>query len=234
MTHCTAGGVPVGCFLTTSETQASFEAALTMYKALLTPGGRGARGPQVIMTDDCVARKKAIGTCFPEAVALLCTFHVLQATWRWLWDGKQVIPRDDRPQLLQQLKWLMSAHSVEQLHDVYAEVTRSDVVMRRPGFASYLGHLVNRKNTWALCFRHELPVRGKTTNNYCEAGMRALKDNILGRTKAFNVMQVFHFVISRMEGYYQRRLIDAANNRLPCVSRDRYAAHDGKYNDSDI
>ena len=63
--------------------------------------------------------------------------------------------------------------------------------------------------------------------------MRALKDNILGRTKAFNV-QLFHFVISRMEGYYQRRLIDAANNRLPCVSRGRNAAQEDNYDDSVI
>jgi len=121
------------------------------------------------MTDDCEAEKKAIGTCFPEAVAQLCTFHVLQATRRWLWDGQHAIPHDDRPQLLQQLKRLMYAHSVEQLLNECAEVTRSDVVMRHPGFASYLGHLLDRKNAWAFCFRHDLPVRGNTTNNYCEA-----------------------------------------------------------------
>ena len=34
MTHCVAGGVPVGCFLTTSETQSTIEAAFRIYKEL--------------------------------------------------------------------------------------------------------------------------------------------------------------------------------------------------------
>ena len=82
MTHCVARGVPVGCFLTTSEMQSTIEAALRIYKELLSPdsfNGRGVRGPCIIMTDDCDAERNSIRTAFSDTLVLLCTFHVLQA-----------------------------------------------------------------------------------------------------------------------------------------------------------
>ena len=36
----------------------------------------GESGPQVILTENSERGNKAIETCFPEAVALLCTIHV--------------------------------------------------------------------------------------------------------------------------------------------------------------
>lgn len=44
----------------------------------------GSRGPVVIMTDDSRAERKALSIVFPEAVLLLCTFHILQANTRHL------------------------------------------------------------------------------------------------------------------------------------------------------
>ena len=44
--------------------------------------------------------------------------------------------------------------------------------------------------------------------------MRVLKDNILTRTKDFNLVQLLDFVVCRMDLYYQRRILDAENNRL--------------------
>ena len=33
---------------------------------------------------------------FPEATLLLCSFHVLQAVWRWLWNKEHGIHLADR------------------------------------------------------------------------------------------------------------------------------------------
>ena len=49
------------------------------------------------------------------------------------------------------------------------------------------------------------------TNNFCEAAMRVLKDQLLHRTKKFNVQQLLDFILSRMEAYYQRRCLYVAN-----------------------
>ncbi|KAI4822881.1 hypothetical protein KUCAC02_008406 [Chaenocephalus aceratus] len=43
-----------------------------------------------------------------------------------------------------------------------------------------------------------------------EAAMRVLKDNILQRTKAFNLPQLFDLLTSRMETYYEARIVDVA------------------------
>ena len=49
------------------------------------------------------------------------------------------------------------------------------------------------------------------TNDFCEGTMRVLKDQILPRTKEFNVQLLLDFNLSRMESYYQRRCLDVAN-----------------------
>lgn len=40
------------------------------------------------MMDDCKAQQIAVLDAFPDATILLCTFHILQSCWRWLWDQK--------------------------------------------------------------------------------------------------------------------------------------------------
>ena len=45
------------------------------------------------MTDDCQAERNALSAVWPEARLLLCTFHVLQAVWRWLHNGKHGIDK---------------------------------------------------------------------------------------------------------------------------------------------
>lgn len=47
--------------------------------------------------------------------------------------------------------------------------------------------------------------------------MRVLKDKVFERVKAFNLVQMTHFVITRLESYYERKLLDAAHNR--CTTR---------------
>ena len=117
MTHCVAGGVPIGFFLTTSETQSTIEAALRIYKELLSPdsfNGRGVRGPCIIMTDDCDAERNAVRTAFPETAELLCTFHVLEVTW----DAKHAIIHADRLKLFHLFKRLRYANSREVLDEL--------------------------------------------------------------------------------------------------------------------
>ena len=54
-------------------------------------GGRGASGPSCVMTDDSASERNALKATWPEATQLLCIFHVLQATWRWLFNQKHGI-----------------------------------------------------------------------------------------------------------------------------------------------
>lgn len=49
--------------------------------------------PQVVLTDDSEAEQKALKIIFPNAVLLLCAFHVLQSVFRWLINKENNIPR---------------------------------------------------------------------------------------------------------------------------------------------
>ncbi|CAG0884231.1 unnamed protein product [Darwinula stevensoni] len=79
-----------------------------------------------------------------------------------------------------------------------------------------------RCELWALAFRADLPLRGCHTNNYCEAAMRVLKDKVMFRMKAYNPVQLFDFLITRLEKHYQQRLIHIASNRLEHALKMRY------------
>lgn len=124
LTHSCVGGLPIGVLITTSESEATLKAALNLYQSILPPNcfaGRGRQGPQIFMTDDCVAEQKALRHTFPQSVLLLCVFHVLQATWRWIWDAKNNIPKDKRPHHLHHMKRLVYAETAEDIDRLYED-----------------------------------------------------------------------------------------------------------------
>ena len=87
----------------------------------------------------------------------------------------------------------------------------------------YLERLYSRRECWALSFREGLFTRDNNTNNYAEAAMRVLKDNILQRTKAFNPSQLFDLLTSRLDTYYEARITDVAFGRWE-AQRSRFLA----------
>ena len=124
LTHSCVGGLPIGVLVTTSETESTITAALEVYKSMLPGdcfGGRGLEGPQLFLTDDCKAEHKAINAAFPQSVLLLCVFHVLQATWRWLWNAANKVPKERRPEHLQQMKRLIYASSRDEMERLFEE-----------------------------------------------------------------------------------------------------------------
>ena len=58
--------------------------------------GAGEIGPVAWMTDHAVAERNALAEVFPQARRLLCTFHTLQALWRFLWQSSTGCPLKDR------------------------------------------------------------------------------------------------------------------------------------------
>lgn len=74
MRHSCAGGMPVGCLITTNESEATINNALKLYLTLIPGdaiGGRGEVGPSVIMTDDCEAERSALQTVFPSTTGCM-------------------------------------------------------------------------------------------------------------------------------------------------------------------
>lgn len=72
---------------------------------------------------------------------------------------------------------------------------------------------LDRGDEWLLVRRQNTFTRGNNTNNYSEASMRILKDIILQRTKAFNVVALVDFCSTVLQTYFVKRLLAFAHGR---------------------
>lgn len=227
LTHSVVGGLPLGVVMTTNETHQTIETALKLFNDMLGDSafyGRGSQGPVVIMTDDAKAERQALKVAYPKATLLLCSFHVLQAFWRFLWDSKNGVPEGERPELFHLLKDILYASTEEEMDNNFRRAEISLLLSKHPKVQRYLVNLYQRKSEWAICCRSSLPIHGNNTNNFVEAAMRVLKDQVLMRTKAFNMVQLADFIVMRMDSYYQRRCIDVANNMTQDHSHSKFLA----------
>ena len=225
LTHSVAGGLPLGVLITPNEQSSTIKAALRLYSTLLDATcfyGRGTRGPTAFMTDDATAERQALAAVYPESARLLCVFHILQAHWRYLWANENHVHKDHRQHLFHVLKNLVYANCIETMDELYTAAMTDAVVCSYSKVRKHLESLYERREEWALCCRSALLVRSNNTNNYCESAMRVLKDNVLHRTKAFNVQQLVDFIVTRYDSHYQRRMLDVANNRLDYVRSSRF------------
>ena len=179
--------------------------------------GEGAEsGPTLCMTDDCGTEKGALRSVWPNSIQLLCIFHFLQRRWTWLYEGKNKIQQQDCVTLINLVKTLVYAKSESFLLKKYEEFCYNSVVKKYPNFLTHMQSLWLRRSEWAVCYRSQLPVRGNNTNNLFEAGVRILKEIVFSCVKAYNVVEMFQFVVDKLESYYQRRIL-CAHNRI-----DRY------------
>lgn len=101
-------------------------------------------------------------------------------------------------------------------------MSEDDVAKMFTSYMKYATRLYERRQLCAVCFRKELPLRGNNTTNYVEAAMRILKDQIFQRVRAYNPIQLLDFLLTRLVGYYERRLIDLANGRVDVTISRRY------------
>ncbi|KAL2095586.1 hypothetical protein ACEWY4_007734 [Coilia grayii] len=170
LTHSAAGGLPLGAIITTAENSTTIAAGMRLWRSLLCPGSffHQEDGPQTIMTDDCAALRQAMQEVFPKATLILCTSHLLQAMWRWLWNSHNNIRKQHRPQLMHAFRALVYAASESQLSTAYARLASSPVAVQYQSFVTHLAAVYRRRREWAICLRSHLPTRGHNTNNFTQ------------------------------------------------------------------
>ncbi|KAF3851917.1 hypothetical protein F7725_005272, partial [Dissostichus mawsoni] len=231
LTHSCAGGLPGHSPLPT------IAQGLEQLKQVVGEkgfAGRGHEGPQLVITDDCRAERGALRKAFPKATLLLCSFHLLQAVWRWLWSKESGVTHGDRPALFAIVKEMLYCQEIGSVDRLYSEARGHPVAARLvfnadnyEKFLRYLDRLYARRECWALSYRGSFLTRGNNTNNFAEAAMRVLKDKILQRTKAFNLPQLFDLLTSRLETYYEARIVDVALGRWESFQRAKFLPQDG-------
>ena len=118
------GALPLALFVTSDEFEVTLEKAINLLKTILPSHaffGRGPQiGPMVFMTDDSSAERNALELCWP-GIRLLCTFHILQAFWRWLYDSKHRINKEDRTTIMEKMKRILYASSILEMEAHYNE-----------------------------------------------------------------------------------------------------------------
>lgn len=72
----------------------------------------------LFMVDDSKAEQNSIQAVFPKSVILLCTFHIQQAVWRWIWKAKNGIPMPDRNSCINVFRQLLYSESEAQYLEV--------------------------------------------------------------------------------------------------------------------
>lgn len=87
MTDTNVGGMPLGMFVTSAETEEIITKGLILPKSFLPEscfGGAQTKAPEIFMSDDREAQQNSLTNVFPTAKIWLCTFHVLQSVWRYV------------------------------------------------------------------------------------------------------------------------------------------------------
>ena len=174
------------------------------------------KGPVLFMTDDADAEINALRAVWPDAKLLLCVWHVLNAVWRWLWEGTHQIKKEDRPHLLKKFRSILYAKSETEYSMRKNELLSDSICL---GYPHYTKHLTesyfNRKQAWAISVRmdEKLPTHSTNTSNYVEASFRITKDGQFNRTKAFNLSDLLEILLDDSV-YYKKRLLDVGNGRM--------------------
>jgi MULE transposase domain len=203
---CAAGAVPLGLLITSSQSTADYTLAFSLFKAVTDPDGFGGKGhPLTFITDDSDAEQCALHEVWPESNTRLCLFHVQQAVWRWLWDAKHSILKQDRKLLMQSFQLLVRTTTVDVVNNSYASEIEGSLWGKYPQWKEYMVSYWERRQLWCMAWR-DSTMMGHNTNNYCESTIRLYKDIVLGRCKAYNVVTLVDFTCTVMEDYYRRRL----------------------------
>ena len=131
LTHSCAGGLPLGIILSQSEDEDTIAEGLELLKELLPENafdGNARAGPSLFITDDSKAERGALRRAFPEATLLLCTFHLLQAVWRWLRCNEHGISKIDRQAFYAVVKDMLYAEDVSGVELLYQNAISSTAV----------------------------------------------------------------------------------------------------------
>ena len=214
------GSLPLADIIVTREDTNTLTFAFELMKSVLPDRAfydrGGHRGPQCIMTDDADAERLALAEAWPGAALLLCSFHVLQACWTWLWDAKHKIEHSDRPTLLILFRHVLYAETEAELSDKLEELYADETANNYPQFFKHLQkHTFPKIKAWSVQRRISecLPTSSNNTNNYVESSFRYVKDIMFGRLRAFNLTEMLSIVLDRSE-WYINKVIDAANDRI--------------------
>ncbi|KAJ8912471.1 hypothetical protein NQ315_014571 [Exocentrus adspersus] len=192
LTQSAAGGIPLGCILSSSQKSDVFRLGVAALFEILPIKV----APSAIITDDDLGERNVLKLFWPKSTLLLCSFHVLKACWKWIQISKNGIPKEDSQRAYVIFRNILTCQTEEELSNAKKQFEQFS---KYPKFTKYVESMLERIELWCLLYRRNLMIRGTNTNNYIEVTFRLLKDIALERTKAFNLTQLSDFIINNFE-----------------------------------
>lgn len=217
------GALPLGLLILFSESENTITKGLAILKSILPKNSFfGQVYPTIIMTDDSKSERNSLHSVFSESKLLLCKFHILQAFWRFLLNAKNCIKRSDAPVIFNLFKRFFSCKTLNEVNEMYDNIIESDYVKKYLNLTAYITKLYSRANEWVPACIMEYLTRGHFTNNLSESNFRTIKDKIMERIKAYSVVQLFDFMTTRYECFFERKIADFLSNKTVNYSKSRY------------
>ncbi|RIB19380.1 hypothetical protein C2G38_2182064 [Gigaspora rosea] len=128
-TSCAAGALPLGLFLTSNEQEITIEKALTLLKTILPPNAFYGQGPQ--------ARPLIF--------------------WRWIYDSKHQIEKEDRMYIMENMKKILYSLSNSEMETHYEDF-KQKYYNKYSQLKRHVELLWVHRQFWALSFRAKLPL----------------------------------------------------------------------------
>ena len=153
-THSVAGALPLGILIVSDERTATFVEGFTLLKNCMDENaffGHRSLGSMVIMTDNCSELRDALKIVWPVSQLLLCIFHLMQQVWRWLYEKKNSIHADHRPEILSLMKSIIYAE-MEDISERTDDMLEHSLFEKYPNAAKYLEDVLDLKESWALAY----------------------------------------------------------------------------------
>lgn len=162
-TGSAAGAIPLRVFVLSNETTATItdHEGLNLLKSILPSNvffnkGCSEVGPALIITDELASQRRNV---WPNARLLLCLFHYLQRWWKWLWEGKQGIDKDDRKEIMQFVHKLVYTKQIKDLTTLVSEEIK-DPSNKIAKYSNVLKRVKDMKENedleWAIAHRYDI------------------------------------------------------------------------------
>ncbi|KAE8741224.1 hypothetical protein FOCC_FOCC013258 [Frankliniella occidentalis] len=216
LTSTKAGAIPMVVLLHEGQSTESYRVAFQLFQETFPNAFGGETHPLTFMSDNSGPEKKALRLVWPDSLQLLCGFHVGQAEWEWINSN---ITKEQKKALMADFQEIQYANSTDSLEEKIKELKETALDY----YNNRLEGLLNNKEEWVQLFRAHLPIGGHHTNNCAEASIRVLKDVILQRTKAFNVVALVDYIGVTWQKYLETRLSWYAYDR---ISKPEHLYHD--------
>ncbi|KAL1450659.1 hypothetical protein WDU94_002998 [Cyamophila willieti] len=204
-----AGALPLGIIIATSEREVVITKGLEMLRDMLKEPDFS---PKLIISDDSEVERNSLKKMFPISAVLLCKSNVLQTVWRFLSDTKNNAFQD-KPNIFKHFTTLLHSKTKELFDENFSKLMNLESVRNNCNLSSYFNNYYRREKEWALYARTPAMMKNKYTYKNSESSIRVLKEQILQRTKSFNIPQLVDAMTSALSSYYERRILNCVNNK---------------------